>query len=63
MTCAKFLDDRYFNNAFYAKIGGIPLKEMNSLEIELLFLSNFSLHVYREKVDEYLNNVLHAYYY
>ena len=42
---AKFFDDAFYNNAYYAKIGGIPVRELNSLELEFLFLVNFSLHV------------------
>ena len=42
---AKFFDDAFYNNAYYAKIGGIPVRELNSLEIEFLFLINFTLHV------------------
>jgi len=34
-----------FNNAYYAKVGGVPAHEMNSLEVEFLFRINFSLHV------------------
>ena len=45
MLAAKFFDDQYFNNAYYAKVGGVPRREMNSLELEFLFLVNFSLHV------------------
>ena len=45
MLAAKFFDDQYFNNAYYAKVGGVPPTEMNSLEVEFLFRINFSLHV------------------
>ena len=45
MLAAKFFDDQYFNNAYYAKVGGVPCAEMNMLEIEFLFRINFSLHV------------------
>ena len=45
MLSAKFFDDHYFKNAFYAKVGGVPCSEINSLEVEFLFLINFSLHV------------------
>ena len=43
MLAAKFFDDQYFNNAYFAKVGGVPPAEMNTLEIEFLFLINFSL--------------------
>jgi hypothetical protein len=33
MLAAKFFDDQYFNNAYYAKVGGVPCNEMNLLEV------------------------------
>eukprot|EP00164_Ancoracysta_twista_P007516 GFYU01010676.1.p1 GENE.GFYU01010676.1~~GFYU01010676.1.p1 ORF type:complete len:178 (-),score=28.89 GFYU01010676.1:209-742(-) len=45
MVAAKFFDDNYYNNAYYARVGGVPTTELNSLELEFLFLINFSLHV------------------
>ncbi|KZV49075.1 hypothetical protein F511_11026 [Dorcoceras hygrometricum] len=36
MVSAKFLDDRYYNNAYYAKVGGISTTEMNFLEVMIL---------------------------
>ncbi|KAG7030248.1 Cyclin-P3-1 [Cucurbita argyrosperma subsp. argyrosperma] len=45
MVAAKFNDAGCYNNAFYAKVGGVSTKEMNSMEIELLFNLDFRLHV------------------
>ena len=28
MLAAKFFDDQYFNNAYYAKVGGVPAHEV-----------------------------------
>ena len=53
MLAAKFFDDHYFKNGFYAKVGGVPCNEMNSLEVEFLFLINFSLHVPPETYRKY----------
>jgi len=53
MLAAKFFDDHYFKNGFYAKVGGVPCNEMNSLEVEFLFLLNFSLHVPPETYRKY----------
>jgi hypothetical protein len=36
LVSAKLHDDTYFNNKVWAKIGGIPLNEMNDLEIKIL---------------------------
>jgi len=60
MLAAKFFDDQYFNNAYYAKVGGVPAPEMNSLEVEFLFMTNFSLFVttdtYRQYYQELWNH-------
>ncbi|GBG88060.1 hypothetical protein CBR_g46429 [Chara braunii] len=45
MVAAKFLDDVYFNNGYYAKVGGVTTAEMNRLELEFLFRLDFRLHV------------------
>ena len=50
MLAAKFFDDQYFNNAYYGKVGGVTCKEVNSLEIEFLFMINFNLFVSESEV-------------
>ncbi|KAJ8438509.1 hypothetical protein Cgig2_008996 [Carnegiea gigantea] len=45
MVAAKFMDDLYYNNAYYAKIGGISIAEMNFLEVDFLFGLGFHLNV------------------
>ncbi|GAB4829601.1 hypothetical protein Ancab_019269 [Ancistrocladus abbreviatus] len=49
ITCitvaAKFIDDAFFNNAYYAKVGGVSTLEMNKLEMKFLFSIDFRLRV------------------
>ncbi|KAF5188323.1 Cyclin-u4-1 [Thalictrum thalictroides] len=45
MVAAKFMDDMYYNNAYYAKVGGISITEMNYLEVDFLFGLSFHLNV------------------
>ncbi|KAJ7961969.1 Cyclin [Quillaja saponaria] len=45
MVAAKFMDDMYYNNAYYAKVGGISTMEMNFLEVDFLFGLGFHLNV------------------
>ncbi len=45
MLAAKFHDDLFYNNAYYSKLGGLSLNELNHLESELLHLLDFSLFV------------------
>ncbi|KAL5701814.1 hypothetical protein ACHQM5_027111 [Ranunculus cassubicifolius] len=50
MVAAKFIDDKYFNNAYYARVGGVSTSEMNRLELKFLFSLDFRLQV---TVDEF----------
>ncbi|XP_020574447.1 cyclin-P4-1-like [Phalaenopsis equestris] len=45
LTAVKFMEDRYYNNAYFAKVGGISLAEMNYLEVDFLFGLRFDLNV------------------
>ncbi|MES1907597.1 MAG: hypothetical protein MHM6MM_000685 [Cercozoa sp. M6MM] len=57
MLSAKFFDDQYFNNAFYGKVGGVPCREVNALEIEFLFMINFNLDVSPEQYQQYYHEL------
>ncbi len=58
MIAAKFFDDLYFNNAFYARVGGIPTKELNELEVDFLLRVNFSLRVAPDEFERYNRELL-----
>ncbi|KAJ9171959.1 hypothetical protein P3X46_015253 [Hevea brasiliensis] len=45
MVAAKFIDDAFFNNAYYAKVGGVSTAELNRLEMKFLFSIDFRLRV------------------
>ncbi|KAK1305724.1 Cyclin-U4-1 [Acorus calamus] len=45
LVAAKFMDDIYYNNAYYAKVGGISTAEMNFLELDFLFGLSFHLNM------------------
>ncbi|KAL8272491.1 hypothetical protein Esti_003614 [Eimeria stiedai] len=45
MVAVKFADDTFYSNAYYAKVGGLPVKEINYLEATLLRMLRFRLHV------------------
>uniref|UniRef100_A0A453N466 Uncharacterized protein n=1 Tax=Aegilops tauschii subsp. strangulata TaxID=200361 RepID=A0A453N466_AEGTS len=36
---------RHYNNAYFARVGGVELREMNGLELEFLFALRFRLNV------------------
>ncbi|XWS76402.1 hypothetical protein CRYUN_Cryun01aG0173200 [Craigia yunnanensis] len=45
MVAAKFIDDAFFNNAYYARVGGVSTAELNRLEMKFLFSLDFRLQV------------------
>ena len=45
VLATKIYDDEYFENKYYAKIGGISNKEINSMELEFVELLEFNLFV------------------
>ncbi|OMO60173.1 Cyclin P/U [Corchorus capsularis] len=53
MVAAKMLDDVHYNNAFYARVGGVSNAELNRLEIELLFLLDFGVMVSSRVFESY----------
>lgn len=53
LLAAKFFDDAYYNNAYYAKVGGVLVEEINNLEVQFLFKIDFSLRVLPEVFEKY----------
>lgn len=58
MLAAKFFDDQYYNNAYYAQIGGVACEEVNTLEVEFLFMINFSLYVSVDTYNQYFTELM-----
>ncbi|GKY93336.1 hypothetical protein MPSEU_000301200 [Mayamaea pseudoterrestris] len=58
LLAAKFFDDAYYNNAYYAKVGGVLVSEMNGLEVDFLFRINFSLHVASDVFSKYRGELM-----
>ena len=59
MLAAKFFDDAYYNNAYYAKVGGIAVSELNVLEVEFLFRIHFELHCASDVYVQYHGELVH----
>ncbi|PGG99046.1 hypothetical protein GX51_06462 [Blastomyces parvus] len=54
VTCAsKFFSDVFYTNSRYAKVGGLPLLELNHLELQFLLLNDFRLAVPVEELEAY----------
>lgn len=49
---AKYLDDAFHTNSYYALVGGLSLQSFNAMEIQFLKNIEFSLFVSRECFDE-----------
>jgi len=57
MVAAKYHDDVYYSNNYYAKVAGIPVKEMNRLEAGFLRKIGWRLQVSPEDFETYLHTV------
>ena len=57
----KFNEDRYFSNEYYAKVGGVSCKELNSLEKELLQIIDYDLTISHELYEKYEAIIQHTY--
>ena len=51
MVATKFNDDEYYRNHYYSQVGGIKPEEFNAMEIGLLKLLDFDVHVKKEEFD------------
>ncbi|KAL1196817.1 Cyclin-U4-2 [Cardamine amara subsp. amara] len=57
LLSAKFMDDLCYNNAYYAKVGGITTEEMNLLELDFLFGIGFQLNVTISTYNDYCSSL------
>ena len=53
MLAAKIYDDKYYNNQYYAIIGGIKVKELNLLEKVFLQSLEYKLFVSQQLYEQY----------
>ncbi|CAK7269042.1 cyclin-like protein interacting with PHO85 [Sporothrix epigloea] len=62
VTCAsKFFSDVFYTNARYAKVGGLPLAELNHLELQFLILNDFRLAISIEDLEAYATMLVEFY--
>ncbi|KAJ6989564.1 cyclin-U1-1 [Populus alba x Populus x berolinensis] len=57
MVASKMLDDVHYNNAFYARVGGVSNAELNRLEMEFLFLLDFGVMVSSRVFESYCSHL------
>ncbi|KAG2237155.1 hypothetical protein INT48_004657 [Thamnidium elegans] len=58
MVASKLFSDIFFTNTRYAKVGGLPVSELNLLELEFLSLNDFALFVSLEELQHYGDQLL-----
>ena len=59
MVASKYFDDFYYSNEHYSKIGGVSLKEINSLEVTFLSLIHYSLYVSPDEFSIFYNQIFY----
>lgn len=52
-VASKFFSDVFYKNSRYAKVGGLPLEELNHLELQFLLLLDFQLMIQVEELEKY----------
>jgi hypothetical protein len=57
-VAAKQLCDSFCTNVHYARVGGISLRELNTLELEFLFLIDWRLSVGSSELQQYYVNLV-----
>jgi hypothetical protein len=55
---AKFNEDFFFTNTFYAKVGGITASELNILEQNFFKMIDYDLRVNPDELEIYLKEIL-----
>lgn len=54
MLAAKLMDDKYYNNAYYAKIGGVATCDLNCMELDMLRLLDYRIVVTGPQIQQLL---------
>lgn len=57
MLAGKYFDDYYYNNVYYARVGGVQAHEMNALEKDFLLLIRYDLHVEQPDYARYARHI------
>ncbi|KAF8826375.1 cyclin-domain-containing protein [Lentinula edodes] len=57
-VASKFFSDVFYTNSRYAKVGGLPLAELNQLELQFLLLNNFNLVIPKDEMQRYAEQLI-----
>ena len=58
LVSIKFNEDDYYENSFYAKVGGIKLQEINNLESTFLNDLEFEIFIKPEIFENYKSHIM-----
>jgi len=53
ITAAKFFEDEPCDNKYYALVGGIPIEELNALELQFLFMVDWKINITPSEYERY----------
>ena len=56
----KYNEDKFYSNVFYAKIGGLEIKQLNCLEVEFVIALNFDLFVDNKIFEKYESTLIRS---
>ncbi|KAN0061691.1 cyclin-like protein interacting with PHO85 [Thecaphora frezii] len=57
-VASKFFSDVFYTNSRYAKVGGLPVHELNQLELQFLLLNDFRLTIPLDEMQRYADQLL-----
>ncbi|KAF6762442.1 cyclin-domain-containing protein [Ephemerocybe angulata] len=57
-VASKFFSDVFYTNSRYAKVGGLPLPELNQLELQFLLLNDFRLVIKGDEMQRYAEQLI-----
>ncbi|PFH50343.1 hypothetical protein AMATHDRAFT_4079 [Amanita thiersii Skay4041] len=57
-VASKFFSDVFYTNSRYAKVGGLPLTELNQLELQFLLLNDFRLVISSAEMQRYAEQLI-----
>ncbi|PPQ73622.1 hypothetical protein CVT24_007621 [Panaeolus cyanescens] len=57
-VASKFFSDVFYTNSRYAKVGGLPLPELNQLELQFLLLNDFRLVISSSEMQYYAEQLI-----
>lgn len=58
LVATKVIDDVLYDNAHFAKVGGLDVKELNMLELDMLKVLNFRLFIKPEEFEAFEEQLL-----